>query len=119
MTEASRDPRFGDPASDVPSDKWPTLLRERRTFCRCIMPSDFRLLLFFVEDGAKTDWLGLGSRDAYLRAIGLDPEMVGLAQRGLELTVPDIMEMVVDAAEGSTQNPLHPARPTVNGLWKR
>jgi len=85
-----RPPLCGDPAHEVPRAQWPLLLRERQRFCRDVMPSDCSLLLFFVEDGARSDWLGFGSRAAYLKdGLGLDPEMVGLALRGLELTRPD------------------------------
>lgn len=85
-----RPPLCGDPAHEVPRAQWPLLLRERQRFCRDVMPSDCSLLLFFVEDGARSDWLGFGSRASYLKdGLGLDPEMVGLALRGLKLTRPD------------------------------
>jgi hypothetical protein len=47
------------------------------------------MLLFFVEDGDRADWLGHGSRDAYLTALGLDPRTVDLALDGLKLSNPE------------------------------
>jgi hypothetical protein len=44
------------------------------------------MLLFFVEDASKSDWMGYGSRVAYLRdALRLDPRVVELAAKVLEL----------------------------------
>jgi len=45
------------------------------------------MLLFFVEDASKSDWMGYGSRVAYLRdALRLDPRVVELAAKVLGLT---------------------------------
>jgi hypothetical protein len=85
-----RDPVCTDAASEIPREKWPTLLRERSHFCREVIPHDCRLLLFFIEDAAKADWLGYGTRNQYLRALGLDPKMVKLALRGLRIINPKI-----------------------------
>ncbi len=82
-----RPPLCGDSASEVPRDQWPTLIEERQRFCRSILPRDCRMLLFFVEDASKSDWMGYGSRVAYLRdALRLDPRVVELAAKVLELT---------------------------------
>jgi len=44
------------------------------------------MLLFFVEDASKSDWMGYGSRQAYLRdALRLGPRVVELAAKVLEL----------------------------------
>lgn len=84
-------PLCGDRANEVPRDQWPELLEERRRFCRGILPHDCRLLVFFMQDGAESGWLGFGSRERYLReGLVLDPEMVGLALRGLQLTKPEV-----------------------------
>jgi hypothetical protein len=65
------------------------LLEERQRFCRSVLPSDCRLLLFFVTDGKDANWMGFGSRETYLQeGLKLDPEMVELALRGLQLTDP-------------------------------
>jgi hypothetical protein len=47
------------------------------------------MLLFFIEDGEKAGWLGHANRDAYLRSLDLDPEMVEVALRGLQISDPD------------------------------
>jgi hypothetical protein len=65
-------------------------MSERRTFCAKIIPNDCRQLLFFVQDGEQSGWIGFRDREGYLReGLGLDPEMVELALRGLELTDPN------------------------------
>jgi hypothetical protein len=93
-----RPPLCGDLANEVPREQWALLLEERQRFCREVMPSDCRMLLFFVEDGARSDWLGFGTRAAYLKdGLGLDPEMVDLALRGLTLTRPDAAVGIDDA----------------------
>jgi hypothetical protein len=84
-----RDPLCGDAACEVPRDQWPTLMRERQHFCREVMPSDCRMLLFFVEDAAKANWLGFETRDDYLLALGLDPDQVQWALDGLQRWEPD------------------------------
>lgn len=85
-----RPPASGDHAGDVPRAQWEELLRERRTFCSVYLPQDCRNLMFFVEDGAANDWLGLGSRERYLReGLGLDPQLVAWALDGLRQLRPD------------------------------
>jgi hypothetical protein len=64
-------------------------MAERRTFCVKVIPGDCRQLLFFMQDGEQSGWLGFGSREAYCKGLGLAPEMVDLALRGLELTDPN------------------------------
>jgi hypothetical protein len=64
-------------------------MAERRTFCVKVIPGDCRQLLFFMQDGEQSGWLGFGSREAYCEGLGLAPEMVDLALRGLELTDPN------------------------------
>lgn len=83
-----RPPVCGDSASDIPTSQWPALIGERRTFCRSVIPRDCRMLLFFLEDGEKAEWLGHENRDAYLRSLDLDPEMVEVALRGLQISDP-------------------------------
>lgn len=85
-----RPPASGDHAGDVPRSQWDELLLERRTFCSVYLPQDCRNLMFFVEDGAANDWLGLGSRERYLReGLGLDPQLVAWALDGLRQLRPD------------------------------
>jgi hypothetical protein len=93
-----RPPLCADPAVDVPEHLWPQLIEERRRFCREVMPYDCRLLLFFIEDGAGSNWIGYGTRKRYLsEGLGLDPEVVELALRGLMVMVPD-QELGLDQA---------------------
>lgn len=85
-----RPPVCGDSAREVPRAQWSMLIEERVNFCKNVLPSDCRLLLFFVEDAERAGWMGFESRDAYLRnGLRLDPEMVELALRGLELSDPN------------------------------
>jgi len=85
-----RPPASGDHAATVPRSQWNELLQERRTFCAVYLPQDCRNLMFFVEDGATNDWLGLGSRERYIReGLGLDPDVVGWALDGLRQLRPD------------------------------
>jgi hypothetical protein len=84
-----RAPICSDSADAVPREQWPLLLDERRNFCREVLPGDCRLLLFFVEDAKQNGWLGYDGREKYLRdGLQLDPRVVELALRGLELTNP-------------------------------
>jgi len=79
-----RPPIASDPAAEVPHTSWGDLLAERYRFCTQYLPKDCRNLLFFVEDGASNEWLGLGTRERYIReGLGLDPETVGWALTGL------------------------------------
>lgn len=85
-----RPPLCGDSAADVPREHWPLLLEERRRFCHESLPHDCRLLILFVEDGAKADWLGFADRESYIRdGLGLDPELVEWAIEGLSKTDPN------------------------------
>jgi hypothetical protein len=54
-----------------------------------VVPGDCRRLIFFLEDGAKSEWLGCSTREHYLEALKLDPEMVGWAIEGLKTMRPD------------------------------
>lgn len=84
-----RPPVCSDAAESMPQNQWPLLIKERRTFCREVLPSDCRLLLFFIEDAERSRWLGYETRDQYLRdGLQLDPEVVDLALKGLRLTDP-------------------------------
>lgn len=84
-----RPPVCSDAAVSIPQNQWPLLVKERRTFCREVLPSDCRLLLFFIEDAEQSRWLGYETRDQYLRdGLQLDPEVVDLALKGLRLTDP-------------------------------
>jgi hypothetical protein len=74
------------PASDVPAQEWDTLLDNRRREVREI--GDLcRLPAFSVEDAATTpDWMGFGTRDAYLRhGLGITEDLVAWANEGLRL----------------------------------
>src|SRR5215831_13259885 len=85
-----RAPVCGDTAKETPRKQWPLLIGERQNFCRKIFPRDCRMLLFFIEDGAASDWMGFGNREVYLRdGLQLDPATVDLAMRGLKLTDPN------------------------------
>jgi hypothetical protein len=84
-----RDPLCLDPANQIAKENWPKLIEERRNFCTRIIPTDCRSLLFFMRDGEQSGWLGFVDRAAYCEGLGLAPEMVELALRGLELTDPN------------------------------
>lgn len=85
-----RPPLCGDSAGDVPREQWAALIEERVNFCKNVLPSDCRLLLFFIEDGQKSEWMGFETRERYIRdGLRLDPEMVDLALRGIQLSDPD------------------------------
>lgn len=77
----------GTPANKVPREFWADLIKWRKAIIRDFIPSDCRGLLFYVEDGETTgDWLGFGSREAYLRqGLEIDPKMVDWAVSGLQL----------------------------------
>jgi hypothetical protein len=86
-----REPINSDPAAEVPREQWGELLTARREFCERKLPHDCRLLLFFIEDGAANNWLGLGSREQYIRdGLKLQPKMVEWALKGLRATRPDV-----------------------------
>jgi len=77
-------------AEDVPRAKWKELVRTRRTHCQVNFREDCGLLVFFIEDGAKNNWLGFESRDQYIReGLGLDPELVPWAVEGLRKLDPN------------------------------
>lgn len=85
-----RPPVCSDPATDIPREQWPELIAERKSFCNGVLPRDCRMLLFFVDDAEKADWLGYGSRNNYLHeALGLDPQQVTWAIDGLRQLKPD------------------------------
>lgn len=85
-----RPPICSDPATEIPREQWPELIAERKNFCNGVLPRDCRMLLFFVDDAEKSDWLGYGSREQYLRdALGLDPQQVTWAIDGLRQLKPD------------------------------
>jgi hypothetical protein len=78
-------PHYTNRANEVPREQWPLLADERAHFVRSRFPTDCRALLFFVKDGEANDRLGYGSRDDYLRELGLDPEILDLASRCLQI----------------------------------
>ncbi len=85
-----REPINSDSAAEVPRDQWRELLAARREFCERKLPHDCRLLLFFIQDGAASEWLGLGGREEYIRdGLKLEPQMVEWALDGLKATRPD------------------------------
>jgi hypothetical protein len=56
-------------------------------FCQRSLPGDCRLLLSFISDGRESSFGGYSDEEAYIReGLGLDPEAVSWAIRGLELT---------------------------------
>ncbi len=85
-----REPLGSDLAAEVPRDQWGELLDARREFCVRKVPHDCRLLLFFIQDAAANNWLDLGGRDEYIRALKLEPQMVEWALDGLKATRPDV-----------------------------
>lgn len=85
-----RPPLCADRADQVPREQWAELISERRNFCQQVLPSDCRMLLFFVDDAQGSQWLGYGSRDEYLRnGLGLDPQQVRWAIDGLQQIQPN------------------------------
>jgi hypothetical protein len=74
------------PASGVPAQEWGTLLNNRRHEVREIGKL-CRLPTFAVDDAAATpDWMGYGSRDAYLHhGLGITEDLVVWARKGLDL----------------------------------
>jgi len=85
-----RPPLCGDAANDIPAAQWPLLIEERRNFCRDVFPDDCRMLMFFVDDASRAQWLGFKNREDYLsHGLGLNPQVVALALRGLQLTDPN------------------------------
>jgi hypothetical protein len=95
-----REPISSDPAAEVPREQWGELLVARREFCEQELAHDCRLLLFFIQDGAANDWLGLGGWDQYIQdGLKLQPEMVGWALEGLKATRPDVAVKFKDAVD--------------------
>lgn len=95
-----REPINSDSAAEVPRDQWPELLAARREFCERKLPHDCRLLLFFIQDGAASEWLGLGGREQYIRdGLKLEPQMVEWALDGLKATRPDVAVEFEDAVK--------------------
>jgi hypothetical protein len=71
------------PAAKVAQEEWLDLISCRRSVGDGEVLLACRNITFFVADAASTDdWLGLGSREAYLRALGLDPRVADLAIEG-------------------------------------
>lgn len=74
----------GEPAAEVPRTKWRELVQVRSGICHRGFREDCRALVFFIEDAGANDWLGYGTREAYIRdGLELDPEMVTWAVDGL------------------------------------
>lgn len=80
-----------DGLGDVPQDKWPDLMRARRTFLRIHLPYDCRQLLQFVDDAEEMYGpLGFASpQDFIKRGLELDPQEVDWAIAGLRRRKPD------------------------------
>jgi len=75
-----------DRADLIPREQWGELVEARRDYCRSAIIGDCRLILDFVKDAQTVEWLGHGTRDAYFRdGLGLDPDTVTWAERGLEI----------------------------------
>jgi hypothetical protein len=93
-----RETLCSDLGVEVPREKWAELLLARRDFCQQVVPQDCRQLLFFIQDGAANDWLGLGGREQYIRdGLKLEPKMVEWALEGLTATRPDVAVKFDDA----------------------
>lgn len=75
-----------DRADTVPHDQWPELIEARRMYCRNAIIDDCRLIIQFASDAETVGWLGFDDRDQYIReGLGIDPDVVEWAERGLEL----------------------------------
>jgi hypothetical protein len=105
-----REPIGSDPAAEVPRDQWGELLAARRAFCEQVVPGDCRNLLFFVQDAAANDWLGLDGREEYIRALKLEPQMVDWALEGLKATRPDMAVKFEDAVKLGSAKHAGPGR---------
>lgn len=105
-----RPPINSDPAAEVPRRQWNELLLARRDFCEERLPHDCRLLLFFIQDAAANNWLDLGGREEYIRALKLDSKMVEWALEGLKATRPDVAVTFADAVTAGLR--AKPGRPS-------
>lgn len=95
-----REPIASDLAAETPRAQWADLMEMRRLFCTQYLPKNCRNLLFFMTDGEANDWVGYGSREAYLRdGLGLEPEMVDWAVVGLRKMRPDEDPPLSDAVQ--------------------
>lgn len=74
----------GEPAAMVPRERWGELVNCRALHCNAGFREDCRALVFYLNDAAENDWLGFGSRDAYIRdGLRLKPEIVEWVVEGL------------------------------------
>lgn len=71
---------------DVASERWPEIIRQYRWFCLRSLPRVCLILLRFMDEGQAVDWAGYGSREAYLAALGLQPDAAEWAVQGLAVT---------------------------------
>jgi hypothetical protein len=75
-----------DLLEETAPDLWPDVVRAYRTFATRGMPIDCRQLLAMVSSGEAAGWAGYGSRAAFVQdGMGLDPEAVAWACRGIEI----------------------------------
>jgi hypothetical protein len=80
----------GEEPRTIPTSQWPDLVSVRQTHCKIQFREDCRALLFFIDDAAKNDWLGYGTREKYIKdGLGLDLELVPWAIEGLKRIDPD------------------------------
>jgi hypothetical protein len=78
--------QWSDDLTGATPDQWPEIVEQYHWYCRHVLPNDCRNLLRMVKEGEATDWAGYDDREVYLReGLGLDPEAVDWALRGLEI----------------------------------
>jgi hypothetical protein len=82
----TRGAEWQDNLTSATPDQWPEIIAEYQWYCRHVLPGDCRNLLHMVREGEATGWAGYDDRETYLReGLGLDPEAVDWALRGLEI----------------------------------
>jgi hypothetical protein len=75
-----------DLLQETPPEQWPDVVQAYRTYATRGLPSDCRFLLRMVSSGEAVGWAGYGSRAAFVQdGMGLDPEAVAWACRGIEI----------------------------------
>lgn len=95
-----------DRLSEVERHNWPHVMEWYRRRCQSTIPNDCRGLLYMIDDAEKVGWAGYETRDRFIwEGLGIDPEAVGWALRGLlYLQAADPSEMeraqTLDAAAG-------------------
>jgi hypothetical protein len=86
----TRGAEWQDNLTSATPDQWPEIIAEYQWYCRHVLPGDCRNLLHMVREGEATGWAGYDDRETYLReGLGLDPEAVDWALRGLKIVAVD------------------------------